>query len=138
VLALQALVSRNTDPIESAVVSVTAFLSGEAFNVIPDTAELRGTIRTLKAEVRDTLEQRLKDVAIGVGEALGASVDVDYRRGYPSIVNDPRMEAIVREAAIESVGPGEHDRPTSDDGWRGLLVLHARAAWLLLQCRHSQ
>jgi amidohydrolase len=104
VTALQTLVSRNTDPIESAVVSVTAFLAGEAFNVIPDTAELRGTVRTLKGEVRDLLEQRLQDVATGIGEAMGATVEVDYRRGYPSIVNDERMYAIVREAAVQAVG----------------------------------
>lgn len=104
VSALQALVSRETDPIASGVVTVTAFLAGQAFNVIPDSAELRGTVRTLDPAVRDHLEQRLHEVAIGLGEAMGAKVEVDYLRGYPSVINDPRMVDIVREAAIESVG----------------------------------
>lgn len=105
VTALQTLVSRNTDPIQAAVVSTTAFIGGEAFNVIPDTAELRGTVRTLNQDVRETMETRLTEIATGVGSALGANVTVNYIRGYPGIVNDPDMTAIVREAAIEAVGP---------------------------------
>jgi amidohydrolase len=105
VTALQVLTSRETDPIESDVVSVTAFLAGEAFNVIPDTAELRGTVRTLKEEVRANLERRLTEVATQVGTAMRADVEVDYVRGYPSIVNDPALYAIVREAANEAAGP---------------------------------
>ncbi len=104
VSALQSLVSRETDPIASGVVSVTAFLAGEAFNVIPDSAELRGTVRTLDPAVRDHLERRLHEVSIGVGEAMGATVTVDYLRGYPSVINDPRMVDIVREAAVSTVG----------------------------------
>jgi amidohydrolase len=106
VTALQSLISRNLDPIEAGVVSVTAFLAGEAFNVIPDSAELRGTVRTLKAEVRDLLERRLRKTATGIGEALGANVEVDYKRGYPSIVNDDRLGEIVRAAATAAVGAG--------------------------------
>jgi len=104
VTALQSLVSRNTDPIESGVVSVTAFLAGEAFNVIPDTAELRGTIRTLNGDVRDLLERRLVETASGIGETMRAEVEVDYVRGYPSVVNDTAMYHLVREAAIDAVG----------------------------------
>lgn len=107
VTALQSLVSRETDPIASGVVSVTAFLAGEAFNVIPDTAELRGTIRTLDPDVRDHLEQRLKDVAIGIGTAMRAEVEIDYLRGYPSVINDQAMFELVREAAITAVGADE-------------------------------
>ncbi len=104
VTALQTLVSRNTDPVESGVVSVTAFLAGEAFNIIPDTAELRGTIRTLNGDVREVLERRLIETAAGIGEAMRAEVEVDYLRGYPSVINDAAMYAIVRDAAVEAVG----------------------------------
>jgi amidohydrolase len=115
--AFQTLVSRNTDPIESAVVSTTAFIAGEAFNVIPDTAELRGTVRTLNQEVRETMERRLIEIAEGIGKAGGANVVVNFIRGYPGIVNDPAMTEIVRAAAIEAVGE-EHviDSPISMGG----------------------
>ncbi len=104
VTSLQSLVSRNADPIASGVVSVTAFLAGEAFNVIPDTAELRGTVRTLDPEVRELLERRLTETAAGIGESMRAEVEVDYVRGYPSVINDSAMYPVVREAAVAAVG----------------------------------
>ena len=104
VLALQALVSRETNPIDAAVVSTTAFIAGDAFNVIPDTAELRGTVRTLNQDVREHLEKRLVEVANGIAKAGGAEVVADYIRGYPGIVNDEAMTEMVRRAAIEAVG----------------------------------
>jgi amidohydrolase len=104
VSSLQSLVSRNVDPVESGVVSVTAFLAGEAFNVIPDTAELRGTVRTLNPDVRDLLERRLIETATSIGEAMGASVEVDYVRGYPSVINDPRLLPALQDAAVAAVG----------------------------------
>ena len=104
VLAFQTLVSRETNPIDSAVVSTTAFIAGGAFNVIPDTAELRGTVRTLDQDVRKHLEKRLTEIATGIGKAGGAEVVVDFIRGYPGIVNDPEMTDLVRNAAIASVG----------------------------------
>ena len=104
VLALQTLVSRETDPMDAAVVSVTAFLAGEAFNVIPDTAELRGTVRTIRPEVREHLSRRLAEVAEGIGRSFGAAVTTDYVFGAPSIVNDPAIVDLVRAAAVEVVG----------------------------------
>jgi amidohydrolase len=104
VLAFQTLVSRETDPIKAAVVSTTAFIAGDAFNVIPDTAELRGTIRTLDPDVRANKEERLIALATGIGKAGGAEVKVDFIRGYPGIVNDEAMTSMVREAAIEAIG----------------------------------
>lgn len=104
VTALQTLVSRETDPLESAVVTVGALLAGQAMNVIPDTAELRGTVRTLTPEVRDLMQQRLTEIAEGVGTAMRAEVKVDYMRGYPSLQNDEAMAEIVRQAATEVVG----------------------------------
>lgn len=104
VTAFQTLVSRTIDPVKSAVVSTTAFLAGEAFNVIPDTAELRGTVRTLDPDVRELMQERLTALATGIAKASGGEATVDYRRGYPGIVNDPEMTALVRQAAIETVG----------------------------------
>ncbi len=104
VMALQTLVAREVDPTQAAVVSTTAFLAGEAFNVIPDTAELRGTVRTLNQDVRDLLEKRLVELAEGIGAAHRAEVKVEFIRGYPGIVNDPEISALVRAAAIDVVG----------------------------------
>ncbi|HEU0116225.1 MAG TPA: amidohydrolase [Thermomicrobiales bacterium] len=109
VTALQSLVSREIDPISSGVVSVTAFLAGEAFNVIPDSAELRGTVRTFTPENRDLLEKRIGELVGGIAAAMRADAKVDYNRGYPSTVNDPAMTDIVRQAAVETVG-AEHVR----------------------------
>jgi amidohydrolase len=104
VLALQTLVSRETDPMESAVVSTTAIQAGDAFNVIPDTAELRGTVRTLSPDVRDHMSKRLPEVIKGVASALGAEAKVEHILGYPSLQNDEEMANITRQAAIEAVG----------------------------------
>ncbi len=104
VLALQTLVAREVDPMEAAVVSTTAIQAGEAFNVIPDTAELRGTVRTLSPAVREHLQQRVPEVIEGVGRALRAEVTAEFILGYPGIVNDPAMTEIVRQAAIEVAG----------------------------------
>lgn len=104
VTAFQTLVSRETDPLEPAVVSTTVLQAGEAFNVIPDTAEMRGTVRTFNQDVRDHIATRLPEIAEGIAGALGGSANATYMRGYPSIQNDPAMVEIVRAAAIAAVG----------------------------------
>jgi amidohydrolase len=108
--ALQTIVARNVDPTESAVVTVGEFHAGNAPNVIPDTATIRGTVRSFSPEVRDLLEQRIVEVAEGVGAAMRAEVTAEYRRGVPATVNDPAMAAIAREAAVAVVGE-DHVRP---------------------------
>jgi hippurate hydrolase len=88
VLALQSIVSRTVDPVEQAVVSVTAMeTSSAAYNVIPQAVRLRGTVRTLDSEVRALAEARLVALAEGTAQAFGAVADVDYRKGYPVMVN---------------------------------------------------
>lgn len=104
VVALQSLVSRETDPMESAVLSTCVFNAGDAFNVIPDTAELAGTVRTFKPEVRDHMEKRIGEVATSIAEAMQATAEVTYTRGYPATVNDEAMTELAREAAVEVVG----------------------------------
>jgi amidohydrolase len=105
VAALQTLVSREVDPTGSAVVSTCIFRAGDAFNVIPDTAELGGTVRTFDPEIRDLLERRIGELATGIAQAMRASVTYTYRRGYPATINDPEKANIVREAAAMVVGP---------------------------------
>jgi amidohydrolase len=87
VSALQTIVARNIDPLDSCVVSVTCFHAGDADNVIPQTAQLRGTTRTLASKTRDFAEKRITEIAKGVGVALGVNVEVQYKRGYPPTVN---------------------------------------------------
>ncbi len=104
ILALQTLVSRETDPMDSVVLSTTAVLAGEAFNVIPDTAELRGTVRTISVEAREHMEKRVQEVITGIANTMGAEVEITYIKGYPSLQNDEEMAELVRRSAIEVVG----------------------------------
>lgn len=106
VTALQTVVSRNVSALDSAVISVTAMRAGEAFNVIPQTAELRGTIRSFRPEVREIVLTRLEQIARGVGEAMGCSVDLDVKETTPPVINEPQTAAIVAQTAHE-LFPGE-------------------------------
>ena len=83
VMNLQTIVSRGADPLESLVVSVTKFHGGDAYNVIPGTAEIAGTVRTLKPQMRDFAEKRIREVVAGIANAHGAEIDVDYDRELP-------------------------------------------------------
>ncbi len=97
--ALQTIVSRGTDPLDSVVLSVTKFHAGDAHNIIPQKAELAGTVRTLRSEMRDFAEKRLREVAEGVATALGAVARVDYDRNYPVTFNhDQETEFAARTA----------------------------------------
>ncbi len=100
--ALQTIVSRNVDPLESAVVTTTSMIGGEAFNVIPDTVELRGTIRTFKPEVRKIVMERFESITRGIAEAMGCRADVELRSITPAVSNDSEMaERILRVARSE-------------------------------------
>ena len=84
---LQSIVSRNVDPLESAVVSICVFRAGNADNVIPQTAQLRGTARSLTPAVQDLLEKRIPEIVEGTAKLYGATARVKYRRGYPVLEN---------------------------------------------------
>ena len=102
--ALQTIVARNVDPLDSCVVSVTRFDAGTTFNVIPQTAQLLGTTRTLLGKTRDFAERRITEIANGVGAALGVQVDVQYERGYPPTVNHPEQTDFAAGVARRIVG----------------------------------
>ncbi len=102
--ALQSIVSRSVDPLEAAVISVCEFHAGNARNVIPQTAELKGTIRTLTPEVRDLIQQRVREVVAGIAQLTGAKIDLVYERGYPVVVNHAAQTDIARQVASEVAG----------------------------------
>jgi hippurate hydrolase len=101
---IQSIVSRNVDPLQSAVVSICVFNAGTTDNVIPQHAQLKGTARSLSPEVRDLLEARLKDVVEGTARAFGASATLTYTRNYPVLVNHEREAGVAAEVASEIVG----------------------------------
>jgi hippurate hydrolase len=100
----QHLVSRNTDPLESLVVSVTKVEAGTAYNIIPETATLIGTVRTLTAGMRDMAERRMAEVAHGIAAAHGCKAEFRYVRGYPVTVNDARKAEFSARVAADVVG----------------------------------
>ncbi len=104
VSALQTLVSRTTDPLDSAVLSVTQFQAGDAYNVIPETATLRGGVRTLREDTRQTMEAAMERIVSGICEAHGARYDFTYTRGYPPTVNAEEETAYAAAAAADVVG----------------------------------
>jgi hippurate hydrolase len=109
VQALQSIVARSVNPIDSAVVSVTRFHAGEATNVIAETAEIAGTARTLKPEVRDLVERRMGEIVAGFAVAHGTEIALDYRRNYPVTRNHPRQVDFAAGVAGEIVGGARVD-----------------------------
>src|ERR1700754_3492878 len=112
ITALQSIVSRSVDPLESAVISICEFHAGHARNVIPQTAELKGTIRTLTAEVRELVEKRVREVVAGVAQMTGTKIDLTYERGYPVVVNHASQTAFATQVAKDVAGEGNvHKMP---------------------------
>jgi hippurate hydrolase len=104
ITALQSIVSRSVDPLESAVISMCEFHAGSARNVIPQTAELAGTVRTLNGEVRKMVERRIREVVAGVAQITGARIDLTYDRGYPVTVNHVEQTDVATRAARDIAG----------------------------------
>jgi amidohydrolase len=104
VLALQALVSRETDPVDQSVISVTSVHGGTAFNIIPESVELKGTLRTFDAATRERLKRRIHEVADGVAATFRAAVTPDWTDGSPTVVNDAAATERLRAVAARVVG----------------------------------
>jgi hippurate hydrolase len=104
VQALQSLVSRNTDPQDAAVVSVTRFQAGHADNVLPEKAVLGGTVRSFKGDLQDALESGLRRVCSGIEATYRVNIDLRFERGYPPTVNAAEPCAIAREVARHVAG----------------------------------
>ncbi|HEV7435358.1 MAG TPA: M20 aminoacylase family protein [Pseudorhizobium sp.] len=116
--SLQAIAARNADPLQSVVVSVTRFEAGTTHNIIPDTAMLVGTVRSLSEEVRDLAEMRIRQIVEGLALAHGATVEIHYERNCPVTVNHDRETENAIRAATEVVGSSNLD-PDVDPSMAG-------------------
>ncbi|MEC3863209.1 M20 aminoacylase family protein [Mesobacterium sp. TK19101] len=105
VTTLQTIASRNADPVDQLVVSVTSFeTSSKAFNVIPQRVHIKGTVRTMSAAMRDLAEQRIKAICAGISGTFGGTADVRYYRGYPVMVNSDAQTEFAAEVATAVSG----------------------------------
>jgi len=108
--ALQSIVARNIAPADTAVLSVTKIVGGDAYNVIPQTATISGTCRAFKREVMTQMEEGMKRIAKGVAEGFGATAEVDFRFIFAPLINDPARTIELADAAAAVVGDGKVDR----------------------------
>lgn len=105
VQAFQTIVSRNKRPIDPGVISVTMIHAGEATNVVPDSVELQGTVRTFTLELLDLIEARMRAVTQHLCAAFDCSAEFTFKRNYPPTINHPAETAFVREVMTDLVGP---------------------------------
>jgi amidohydrolase len=109
VQAFQTIISRNMKPIDAGVISVTMIHTGEATNVVPDSCELQGTVRTFTTEVLDMIEKRMKQVAEHVCAAHDAQCEFEFERNYPPTINHPREAEFARKVMVSIVGESSVD-----------------------------
>ena len=132
VLALQSIVSRNADPVQQIVVSVTSIeSSSKAFNVIPARVTIRGTVRTMAKELREMAERRIHAIAESTCEAFGATAHVAYRHGYPVMANHEAQTDFAREVAA-AVSGGCEDAPLVMGGEDFAYMLESRPGAYIL------
>jgi len=132
ITALQSIVSRSVDPLESAVISICEFHAGNARNVIPQTAELKGTVRTLNQSVRELVEKRVREVVAGVAQITGAEINLVYDRGYPVTVNHALQTDVATRAAKEIAGDANvHEMPPLMAGEDFSFMLEQRPGALI-------
>jgi hippurate hydrolase len=135
VLALQTIASRDVDPLDSAIVSVTQIHGGSTLNVLPEAVELCGTMRALRPDVRDLVERRVTEVATGIAAAHGARAEVRTERRYPPTVNHGPQTELAARAAAAVVGADRVLRDLApsmgaeDFAWM-LLARPGAYAWL--------
>ncbi len=109
ITALQTILSRNVDPAATGVISVTRVRAGEAHNVIPQTAELTGTMRAYSTEVRDLMVRRMQEIATGVASAMNCTAEVDVRHLTIPVINDPEVGATLSRKFAQMVGEDKLD-----------------------------
>jgi amidohydrolase len=108
--ALQTVVSRNVRPLDTAVLSVTQIHTGDAYNVIPEQAFIRGTVRAFSSDTMMLIEQNMARIASGVAGGFGGTAELDFRLIYPPLVNDAAETEFIADAAAELVGDDNVNR----------------------------
>lgn len=104
VVAIQSIISRNTDPFEPAVVTIGILNAGTRYNTIPETAEIYGTVRTFDEETRQLIKRRLETLSVSVAESYGGVAEATYTLGYPSVMNDTEMVNIASKSITKVLG----------------------------------
>ena len=117
VAAIQSIVTRNLDPIEKAVISVTQIHAGTVSNVIPETAMFQATVRSFTPSVREMLKRRLHEIIEGHAAAYGVTAHIDYDWGYPATINHADQARFAAEVAREVAGDGGRGRRTTPPRW---------------------
>ena len=126
--ALQSIVARNVRPVDTAVISVTKFHAGDAYNVIPEKAVLGGTARCFSNTTMDLIEERMRRIAESVAAGLGASASLDFRRLFPALVNHADETRFIADAAAEVVGEDNVNRQA------GLVMASEDFSFMLERC----
>jgi len=135
VMALQTIVSRNVPPLDMGIITVGAFHAGTTFNVIPETAELKLTVRALRPEVRDQLQRRITEVAQAQAAVFGATAEVKYERRYPVLVNHEAETQFARQVALDWVGEAgvaQHLAPLTGSEDFSFFLEKCKGSYLLL------
>ena len=132
VLALQTIASRNADPVDQVVVSVTSFeTSSKAFNVIPQKVQLKGTVRTMSTGMRELAETRIREICTGIATTFGGTADITYHRGYPVMVNSEEQTEFAAEVA-RKVSGGCEEAPLVMGGEDFAFMLEERPGAYIL------
>jgi amidohydrolase len=124
---LQHIVSRNTDPLESLVLSITKFIAGSAFNVIPGSVEIGGTVRSFNPELRKSVPELMERVIKGITEAHGASYEFIYQNGYRPVLNDKEVTRVIEETVREVFGGDALDRTKPNMGGEDFSAFQQKA-----------
>lgn len=134
VQAYQTILTRNMRPIDAGVISVTMIHAGEATNVIPDSVEMRGTVRTFTLEVLELIERRMRELTDNLCAAFGLTADFAFHRNYPPTINHPRETEFVRRVMADWVGPDKvHEfEPTMGAEDFSYFLLERPGAYLLI------
>jgi amidohydrolase len=124
---LQHIVSRNTDPLDNLVISVTQFHGGTTHNVIPGTVEMQGTVRSFDPKVRDMAPELMERVIRGITEAHGASYTFKYERGYRPVINDANVTRVIEETVLELFGEEALERMKPNMGGEDFSAFQQKA-----------
>ena len=137
---LHTIVSRSINPLDSAVITIGKVSGGTAFNIIPDEAEILGTVRSLSQKVREELKSRMEEVTQGVAKSFGMDYHFDFQWGYPALINDPEMSRLVAAACARGIGKEnvEFIRPSMGGEDFAYYLEKVPGSFFRLGCRNEE